>query len=277
MVSRPPSDRRGGSGEDLLRLLGEETALGRPLAIARRAVTGPKAAITAPRYLGALERALADEFPPFAAEAYARLFRSAAQSGQWLVIWLIRAAEEEGQRARRLWGQAARGNGEARSLKRHAVDESNHVLAYLTLLDVAFPGAVPATFRAELEQLSPRYTMRRKVAADGGAAAELDVAGWIHTNLSEVRTAVRHVFLRAALSAHCPERRFARVAAVLDSLLGDELRHIGYSAEIIEQKLAGEGARTVTAALLRGMREHIRATCEDALDYQYNVRFGNYP
>jgi len=256
--------------------LSEETALGRPLAIARLAVTGPKAAVSAPRYLGAFERALADELPPFATDAYAELFRSAAQSGQWLVIWLIRAAEEEGQRARRLWSQAARSNGEAQLLKRHALDESNHVLAYLTLLDVAFPAAVPAAFRAELGQLSPRYTMRQKVDADDGAA-ELDVAGWVRTNLSEVRTAVRHVFLRAALSAHCPEGRFARAARVLDSLLGDELRHIRYSAEIIEQKLRAEDTRTVAAALLRGMREHVRATCEDALDYQYNVRFGNYP
>jgi hypothetical protein len=121
--------------------------------------------------------------------------------------------------------------------------------------------------------------MPQKVVADDADdnATELDVAGWIRTNLSELRTAVRHVLLRAAISTHCAADRFARAAPVLESLLRDEVRHIGYSAEIIENKLHAEDAKTVTAALLRGMREHVRATSEDSLDYTYNVRFGNYP
>jgi hypothetical protein len=266
MVSRPPRER--------------------PLAIARLALARDSAtesrAVSAPRYLKALERALADELPPFATEVYAELFRAAAQSGQWLVIWLMHAAEDEGQRARRLWSQAAaHGDGEASLLKRHAVDKSNHVLAYLKLIDVVFPGAVPAALRAELELLSPHYTMSQEVIAaeadDDDGAAALDVAGWIRANLSELRTAVRHVLLGDAISSHCAEDRAARAAPMLRSLLGDEVRHIGDSAQIIESRLHAEDEKAVTAALLRGMREHVRATSEDAVDYTYNVRFGNYP
>ena len=34
-------------------------------------------------------------------------------------------------------------------LKRHAVDESRHSLAYLALFDLTFPGAVSSQFRVD--------------------------------------------------------------------------------------------------------------------------------
>jgi len=277
-AARKRPRRRSAQRASLLQRLGNETAPGRPLAIARLALAGRRgAAVSAPRYLRALERALADEFPPFASDVYCEMFRTAARSGQWLVIWLIHAAQEEGRRARRLGSLAAGGGVEARLLERHAVDESNHSLAYLKLMDLAFPGATPADFRAQLEQVSPRYATRRRPGAEGGGAAPLDAAGWIGLNLSELRTAVRHVLLHSVLSGHCARSRFARAAPVLEAMLRDELRHVGYSAEVIERNLGAGDADALSAALVRGMSKHVRATAEDAVDYQYHVRFGNYP
>lgn len=260
--------------------LAERSVRERPLAFARRALQPRGRSPACPRYLAALERALWTEFPPFAAEAYAELFRSASDSGQWVAMWLMRVAETEGQRARRLWGLAARGAGgkDARLLKQHAVDESDHALAYLALLDVVFPGAVPAQFRRELDALSPHYTPRQKLSAEDAAEGEevSGLDGHVRLNLEELRAAARLVLLRDAIARYASGERLARAAERVDALLRDELRHVAYTARLIEDGARAE-ERPLAELLCTGLRDYNRATSEDALDYSYHVRFGNYP
>jgi hypothetical protein len=81
------------------------------------------------------------------------------------MISLMTNAQREGDGATRLWTLSACASDmqEKALLKRHAVDESNHAMWYLALLDLVFPGSVEETFHAELRTLSPAYSMSRDV------------------------------------------------------------------------------------------------------------------
>ena len=192
------------------------------------------------RYLAALDKAIDEEPPPFGTEAYSNTYRAASASGQWLAMSLMTNAEREGDGAKRLWSLAAcTDNEEERQLlKRHACDESSHALAYLALLDLSFPGAVDATFRAELNQLSPHFSMSQQPYPIEGSpyARKPSVDDYMQMNIAEIRTTIHHLMQRQALAEHCPPENMERTRKVLDSLLRDELSHVAYTAVLIEAK-----------------------------------------
>src|SRR5439155_10089979 len=109
-----------------------------------------------------------------------------------------------------------------------AVDESRHALAYLALLDLAFPGAVTPSFRSELNQLSPSFSMRQQFfAVDGSPYARTpSVDDFVQMNIAEIRMTIHHLLQRPALAMHCPRMNVPRITKILDALLRDELRHV---------------------------------------------------
>lgn len=198
-----------------------------------------------PRYVRALELACAAHAPPFDTRHYAQVYSQAAGHGQWLAVSLMTNAQREGDGATRLWSLAACCD-DARQralLKKHAVDESRHALAYLAMLDLVFPGAVNAQFRAELDTLSPRYALAQEVQAVPGSpyAHPPTLDDFVQMNIAEIRTSIHHLMQRKALRAHCPEENWGRVQKVLDSLLQDELDHVGYTAVLIEEGMDDGG------------------------------------
>jgi hypothetical protein len=211
---------------------------GRIRALARASLAGRTSETGFAHYLDAIDRAVAEYPPPFDTVAYADVYEQASANGQWLAISLMTNAEREGDGATRLWSLSACASNEHHRalLKKHAVDESRHALAYLTLLDLVFPGAVSAEFRVELDTLSPKFSMRQEVQAipDSPYARVPELDDFVQMNIAEIRTTIHHLMQRTALKAHCPEENWPRVQKVLDSLLLDELDHVGYTAEIIE-------------------------------------------
>lgn len=270
-----------GSHVDVQALLGAELSADWVAAVARVALAQRDPPAACPRYLAALDRAIREEPPLFATKAYADTYRSASANGQWLAISLMTAAEREGDGARRLWSLAACASdaSERRLLKRHACDESSHALAYLALLDLAFPGAVDPSFRAEMDGLSPRYSMRQEATPVEGSpyAHEPSVDDYVQMNIAEIRTTVHHLMQRPALAAHCPSTNLRRAAGVMNSMLRDKLSHVAYTAVLIERKADGAGPDEFRGLLCKGLRDFNRATSEEPIEYSYNQRFGNYP
>jgi hypothetical protein len=221
-------------------LMVAEPTVDRISAVARVALELRDPPADCPKYLAAFEKAIEEEPPIFATKAYADTYRSASTNGQWLAISLMTAAEREGDGATRLWSLAAHTTDEVehKLLKRHACDESSHALAYLRLLDITFPGAVDPTFRAEMNQLSPHYSMDQTVkAVDGSPYAKIpSIDDFIQMNIAEIRTTIHHFMQRQALALHCSPEALRRAVKVLDSVLDDELSHISYSAVLVEQK-----------------------------------------
>lgn len=228
-------DVRQGSIDTLLHAPAERGRVG---LVARASLAGRTSDSAFSRYLAAVDTAVDAHPPPFDAPRYSAIYEQASADGHWLAISLMTNAEREGDGAKRLWSLAACATDPAQRalLKKHAVDESRHALAYLTLLDLVFPGAVTPEFRAELDTLSPKFSMKQDVEAVPGSpyarVPELD--DYVQMNIAEIRTTLHHLMQRHALQAHCPEDHWPRVQRVLDSLLQDELDHVGYTAELIE-------------------------------------------
>jgi hypothetical protein len=263
---------------DVQTLLSAEASVDRVAVAARVALSQCDPPAQCPKYLAALERALSEHPPPFGTAEYADIYRGASASGQWLAMSLMTNAEREGDGARRLWSLAAcAGDGQERALlKRHACDESGHALAYLALLDLTFPGAVSPAFRAELDQLSPHYTMRQEPEAAEGSpyARRPSVDDYMQMNIAEIRTTIHHLMQREALAAHWPAANAGRAGKILDSLLRDELRHVAYTAVLIER---GARGGEIGGRFGERLRDFNRITCEEPIEYSYNQRFGIYP
>lgn len=190
-------------------------------------------------YLRVITEALGSEPPPFDTEAYSSMYRSSALDPRWLATSILTNAEMEGDGARRLWSLATyTADGEEQALlKRHAVDESKHSLLYLALLDLAFPHSVTPKFRRELRQLSPGFAMHKDLyPIEGSAYARPPtIDDYLQMNIAEIRTTIHHMMQRRAIRVHCPEENLPRVMQVLDSLLDDELAHVGYTAMLIDK------------------------------------------
>ena len=180
--------------------------------------------------------------PPFAKPSYADLYKSASADPTWMAVSLITNAEREGDGATRLWSLAAFSpdHEERNQLKVHAVDESRHSLIYLGLLDLAFPKSTEATFRKELTRLSPHYTMQMQPCALEGSpyAKPITIDDLIQMNVAEIRTTIHHLMQRPALAAHSTAETVVTMRPILDSLLRDELKHIAYTARLIEGRAA---------------------------------------
>lgn len=219
-------------------------------------------------YIAGLDSALRDEPPPFGAEEYGVIYRSLAIEPRWMAVSLITNAEREGDGATRLWSLAACSqSAEHRDLlKRHACDESRHALIYLALLDLSFPGSVSREFRAELRQLSPGFAMHQELYPVPGSpyakAPTLD--DFLQMNIAEIRTAIHHTLQRATLALHCPPANLSAITRLHDSLLRDELRHIAYTAVLIEKY--AQQLDAVKVASLFGIRmSHFNAITTNEL------------
>ena len=212
-----------------------------------------------PHYLATLKTSLRNNPPPYSGQAYCDIYDDAAQDGKWLAISLVTNAEREGDGATRLWTLSACASDaqEKALLKRHAVDESNHAKWYLAVFDLVFPGAVDEKFHAELRTLSPGYSMSRDVFVVEGSpyARPPTVDDYIQMNIAEIRTTVHHLMQRRALERHCSRELWPKTTQILDTLLNDELSHVAYTAELIEQKAAALGRGRLEELFSKRMRD----------------------
>jgi hypothetical protein len=220
-----------------------------------------------PHYLGAITEALVNEPPPFDTEAYSSTYHNSALDPRWLATSILTNAEMEGDGARRLWSLAtfAPDSEERALLKRHAVDESRHALFYLALLDLAFPDAIEPEFRQDLRQLSPGFAMHKDLYPIEGSpyARPPTIDDYLQMNIAEIRTTIHHMMQRRAIRAHCPEENLPRVLDVLDSLLDDELAHVGYTAMLIDRAAARTPENRVGVLFRKRFRDFNRITTQE--------------
>ena len=218
--------------------------------------------------LPAYEQSLIDaceEFPPpFGTSEYGDIYREAAADPGWLVVSLITNAEREGDGAQRLWSLAAstRDPELAAKIKRHAIDESNHSKVYMTLADLVFPGAIESNFRAQMDVLSPGYTpVMSPIPKDGSPFAHsITLDDLIQMNIAEIRTTIHHMLQRPMLRAFCPPPSYPRVRQLQRGLLRDEIKHVAYTAELIEDHAAAIGAAEVRHLFRERMKDFNEVT-----------------
>jgi hypothetical protein len=252
---------------DVDALLSTDLSSGRVALAARVALAQCSPDFECPIYLEALETALEDEPPPFDTAHYAHIYEQSSVAPRWMAISLITNAEREGDGSRRLWSLAACSHHPSvkEQLKRHAVDESRHALLYLALLDLTFPGAADPQFREELNQLSPRWSLKQELFPVPGSpyAKNATIDDFLQMNIAEIRTTIHHIMQRPAISMHIDPDKQKKVTSIQDSLLGDELKHVAYTAVLIEKIAAGLPREGVHNLFRKRMRDFNRITMNE--------------
>jgi hypothetical protein len=84
----------------------------------------------------------------------------------------------------------------------------------------------------------------------------------IQMNIGEIRTRIHQLLLRPVITTHCPPEGRAKLQRVLDSLLGDETRHIEYTARLIEKAMK-ESAGFVRRTMRQRLDEFNQITLEE--------------
>jgi rubrerythrin len=206
-----------------------------------------------PHYTDALVAAFDRWPPPYSRKGYGEIFRQVASDPCWLAESLVDNAWREGDGAGRLWSLAACTADEAvaAQVKQHALDESRHARWYVAMLQIVFPNAVEADQKAVIDSLSPGYTHQTPLVPVEGSpfAHSTTVDDLIQMNIAEIRTCVHHLLQRPMLLAHCDPRQRSRLVPILESLLHDEKKHVGYTAQLIEEHARKGGADEVRALM----------------------------
>jgi hypothetical protein len=220
-----------------------------------------------PHYRDALTTACRKAPPPFGTKEYGKIYREVARDPGWMAHSLIQNAQGEGEGSAHLWDLAASTPDirVAAQVKAHAIDESRHAKAYVAMLDLTFPDLVDDEFHAQLTALSPGYTQRSRFAAHEGSpyASAVTLDDLIQMNIAEIRTLVHHILQRPILLGYCPPGRRHRLGLLHDRLRLDEVRHIGYTAKLIEEFANRGEADAVKQLMQERMADFNAITNED--------------
>ena len=190
-------------------------------------------------YREALSTACRKAPPPFGTKAYGRIYRDVAKDPGWMAMSLIENAQGEAEGSGHLWDLAACTEDVrvAARVKAHAIDESRHAKAYVAMLNLVFPGIVDDASLAQLTKLSPGYTKTSPLEPHEGSAyaSAVTLDDLIQMNIAEIRTLVHHLMQRPMLLEHCPPKHRRRLMGLHDKLRLDEVRHIAYTALLIDE------------------------------------------
>jgi hypothetical protein len=218
-----------------------------------------------PGYGRALRAACVAAPPPFGAAWYGEHYRALAIDPRWLAASLIDNATREGEGSVKLWRLAGRVAAPevAEQIRRHAVDESRHALVYVAMLETVFPGAVSGRVRHALIGLSPRYRAHERPRRQRAVSRARVLDELIQMNLGEIRTRINQLLLAPMIAAFCPRSRRRRLRRMLNALMRDEIRHIAYTAHLIEAAIGRGDGLFVHRAMARRLTAFNRLTVEE--------------
>jgi hypothetical protein len=216
-------------------------------------------------YSSSLSEACEAAPPPYGMAWYGEKYRQVASDPSWLANSLIANAAKEGEGSQKLWALAGRAAERqvAEQIKVHAIDEARHARLYISMLGIAFPEAVDKSIIAECNKLSPGYTSDDEPDKLPAATESQVLDELIQMNIGKIRTRIHQLLLRPVIMSHCPPEGRAKLQRILDSLLGDETRHIEYTARLIEKAMAEKSAGFVRNTMKQRLEEFNQITLEE--------------
>jgi len=186
--------------------------------------------------------------PPYSQAWYGKRFREHATEPQWLADCLVDNAATEGWGASKLWELSSRASSDERvskQIQQHAMDEARHSHMYSGMVNLVFRGSVAPSVREELTRFSPDLKSLATPELPRFSREEL-LDNLMQMNIAEIRTLVNQKLTRPIAVAFCPQESAEHVGKLLDTLMHDEVSHVGYTAKLMDEALAGaEGSRLV--------------------------------
>jgi hypothetical protein len=206
------------------------------------------------RYSRCLRATFEAHPPPFCAAWYGDRFREMARSREWFANIIVGNAATEGWGASKLWQLAGKTHEEHISelIRQHAMDEARHSRIYAHMVERVFPGTITEALKNEFKTFAPTFRSEDRPESLPPYTLNDVMDNLLQMNVAEIRTMVNQMLVRPVLLAYCPEESRAHVTRMLDRLMWDETRHVGYTALLVDQALATPDAEFILdTALLR--------------------------
>jgi hypothetical protein len=199
------------------------------------------------RYGRCLRTAFEAHPPPFSTAWYGERFREMARDPEWFANILVGNASTEGWGASKLWQLAGKTHEEPISelIRQHAMDEARHSRIYTHMVARVFPGTMSGALEEEFKTLAPTFRSGDRPERLPPYSHQAVLDNLLQMNVAEIRTMVNQLLVRPVLMTYCPEESRPLITRMLDRLMWDETRHVGYTAQLMEQALASEDAEFI--------------------------------
>lgn len=211
------------------------------------------------RYGEALTIAFANSDPVFTRPKYHQFFFHCASTvPNWLAQVIVANAEVESHGSAKLaslWQALDPGSDIDPLVMGHARDESRHARLFLELARLAFQGSVDLGELQRLDETLPDVRREPPIKGDALVDEATLVDHMVQMNLGEIRTRIHVLMIAPVLHALTPSMSAERVAGILTSLVRDEVRHIAYTATVIDDWARDGNGERLTELLRRRLRD----------------------
>lgn len=210
-------------------------------------------------YLSSLIRAFNSARPIFVHPDYEEFFWTcAATAPGWIQTVILQSAISESDGAKLLFKtwQAINYNNEVETgLLAHAKDEAYHSRIFLQLVSKVFPNYMTRAQAAEIRSGLYRIDSMKIQKSGLHLPEEIAIDYLVQINLSEVRTLMNLHLIAPVLCRLAPIDQREAVEKQLRSLQRDELRHISYTARLMEGWASAGDEKLVANLFARNMDE----------------------
>jgi hypothetical protein len=191
-----------------------------------------------PFYSDALKAAFMDVEPVFTRRRYAEFFWHCATTvpGYAARVVLANGPAEAGgaKKLFELWQGVDYDSSAEDQILQHARDESRHGRMFVRLATMSFSGLLSQTEGARFEQRLPDVRKRPQVKSTTRIPGDHLIDHLVQMNIGEIRTRLHMHLFAPVVFGVTPEPSRATARRMLESLVSDEVRHIGYTAKLME-------------------------------------------
>jgi hypothetical protein len=191
-----------------------------------------------PFYSNALRKAFLSIDPVFTRDRYARFFFHCASTVPgWIqrVVLANGKGESEGSESLlHLWQNITYNDFVAAEVMAHANDESRHSRMFVNITQLAFPRFMTAEDLHRYANSLPDVRTMQHVKGTTAIPENHLIDHLVQMNIGEIRTRLHMHLFAPIISFLTPEESKRLVQNQLRVLAADEMRHIGYTARLME-------------------------------------------
>lgn len=202
---------------------------------------------------------------------YSQKYCQKARDRQWFAQSLVANSLKEGEGAMSLWNLAGYACEDeiAEDIRHHAIDEARHAQLYIVMLQLVFPDAIDVESRLILDSMLPKYSLKHYPEKQSPISEELLLDQLIQMNLGEIRTRINQLLLRPVILNYClPENR-DKLTRVIDSIINDETKHIGYTARLINRAMTKGFGDFIYETMYTRLRQFNEITVDEVGNSQF--------
>jgi hypothetical protein len=113
------------------------------------------------------------------------------------------------------------------------------------MLGLVFPGVVTEALQSEFKAFAPAFRSGDRPERLPPYTHQQVLDNLLQMNVAEIRTMVNQLLVRPVVLTYCPPQSRGQLTRMLDRLMWDETRHVGYTAQLMEQALASQDAEFI--------------------------------